>query len=124
MFCKERSESGRSMIELIAVLAVMAIIVIGGYLGWRYAIHRMFVNSIVQDLYAIDVQYQTDARTEPDLPTPKEGVSYDLIKNEEGRIIAYKVSGEKFDSKTCQQVADVLGDNFMMYDDCSKKEEE
>ncbi len=48
---KQRTESGRSMLEMLAVLAIIGILAIISILGYRYAMHKNMANTIIQDAY-------------------------------------------------------------------------
>lgn len=116
-------ESGRSMVELIAVLAVMGVLTVGSFWGYTFAIRKNKVNTIVYDISAIDVQYQTNNREEPELPEAPAGIEYELIKNRQGAVIGYRVINEtgskkSFDARTCKQVMDTLSSSFNTVGSC------
>ena len=45
-----RMENGRSMVEMLSVLAVMGVLSIGGVAGYRYAIDKMNANDIINEV--------------------------------------------------------------------------
>ena len=45
-----RGERGRSMVEMLGVLAVMGVLSIGGVAGYRYAIDKMNANDIINEV--------------------------------------------------------------------------
>ncbi len=45
-----RNERGRSMVEMLGVLAVMGVLSIGGVAGYRYAIDKMNANDIINEV--------------------------------------------------------------------------
>ena len=44
------SESGRSMLEMLGVLAIMGVLAVGGIAGYRYAIDKYNANEIINDV--------------------------------------------------------------------------
>ena len=40
-------ESGRSMVEMLGVLAIMGVLAIGGIIGYRYAVDKYNANEII-----------------------------------------------------------------------------
>ena len=55
---KTDSESGRSMVEMLGVLAIMGVLAIGGIAGYRYAMIKHRVNDLYQELNRRAVMYQ------------------------------------------------------------------
>ena len=49
------SESGRSMVEMLGVLAIMGVLTVGVMLGYRYAMDRILTNSIITGVRARSV---------------------------------------------------------------------
>ena len=47
---KSDSESGRSMVEMLGVLAIMGVLAIGGIAGYRYAMDKYNANEIINDV--------------------------------------------------------------------------
>ena len=45
-----KMENGRSMVEMLGVLAVMGVLSIGGVAGYRYAIDKMNANDIINEV--------------------------------------------------------------------------
>lgn len=48
----KKTQFGRSMIEMLAVLAIMGILTIGSLLGYQAATHKNKVNVLIKDLLA------------------------------------------------------------------------
>ena len=46
-------QSGRSMVEMLGVLAVMGVLTIGGISGYNYAINKYHANQVLQDIHLI-----------------------------------------------------------------------
>ena len=47
---KKHNETGRSMVEMLGVLAVVGVLSIGGVTGYRYAVDKMNANEIINEL--------------------------------------------------------------------------
>ena len=47
-----RAESGRSMVEMLGVLAIIGVITVGAMIGYRYAMERIMTNSIITGVRA------------------------------------------------------------------------
>ena len=47
---KKHNETGRSMVEMLGVLAVVGVLSIGGVAGYRYAVDKMNANEIINEL--------------------------------------------------------------------------
>ena len=45
-----KMENGRSMVEMLGVLAVAGVLSIGGVAGYRYAIDKMNANDIINEV--------------------------------------------------------------------------
>ncbi len=45
-----KMENGRSMVEMLGVLAVMGVLSIGGVAGYRYAMDKMNANDIINEV--------------------------------------------------------------------------
>ena len=56
MFLKK--ESGRSMVEMLAVLAIIGIITLGGLTGYRKAMRRLHANKIGEYIAALSTEAQ------------------------------------------------------------------
>jgi type II secretory pathway pseudopilin PulG len=46
----KHNETGRSMVEMLGVLAIMGVLSIGGVAGYRYAVDKMNANEIINEL--------------------------------------------------------------------------
>ena len=47
----EKNESGRSLVEMLGVLAVMGILTIGGIVGFNYAMNKQRANELLNEAY-------------------------------------------------------------------------
>ena len=77
------NETGRSMVEMLGVLAVIGVLSVGGIMGYKYGMMKYRVNETVNELnmmantYGIQMQQMTEEQT---MPTDGE------LLNEEGAI--------------------------------------
>ena len=46
----KRNQSGRSMVEMLGVLAIIGVLSIGGIAGYRYAMEKHKVNELFEDI--------------------------------------------------------------------------
>ena len=58
-----QNESGRSMVEMLGVLAIIGIITVGGLTGYRAAMRRLHANKIGEYISALSVEAQTHNTT-------------------------------------------------------------
>ena len=57
MFCK--SQIGRSMIEMLGVLAIIGVLSVGGLAGYSKAMHKYKVNEAVAYIWRLKMEVQT-----------------------------------------------------------------
>ena len=50
MNLKHKNQSGRSMVEMLGVLAVTGVLSIGGITGYNYAMNKHRANQVLQDI--------------------------------------------------------------------------
>ena len=80
---KTKNQSGRSMVEMLGVLAIIGVLSVGGIAGYRYAMDRIIMNDVL-DTFNIAATLLREAREtmEPDeeglirLPVQKVGKYY------------------------------------------------
>ena len=113
-----KSESGRSMVEMLGVLAIIGVLSIGGIMGYSYAMDKYRANQTMNDvnLRAIDLIAQASRRVDFTLaewPT-KSTVDYDIglevdtaTNTTEGGIYVNKVP-----QNVCEIIADLVSDDI------------
>ncbi|MBR4927834.1 MAG: hypothetical protein IKY98_05865, partial [Alphaproteobacteria bacterium] len=129
-----RMESGRSMVEMLGVLAVIGVLVIGATMGFEYAMDKYKANEIVHEagLRASDIfhRYQT-------VPFPEVGtfggyencqndfaewsaetqIGYTMntcaIKDEEGTDLAFAISVKDVPQGVCRRLTDMEPHKYM-----------
>ena len=110
----KKSESGRSMIEMLGTLAIMGVLSIGGIAGYNYGINKHRANQVLQDIRLVyqELKYPNTVRKivsegsfpdiELDLQSPYEyGIAfanpddfnYDSTSEKTPNLISVNVSG-------------------------------
>ena len=76
-------ESGRSMVEMLGVLAIMGVLAIGGIIGYRYAVDKYNANEIINEVKkrAIVASQQRIQNQQIDLKEFHPTTDRDLIQN-------------------------------------------
>ena len=61
----QQSQSGRSMVEMLGVLAIIGVLSIGGVAGYRYAMDQYHINQALRltDLFALSVKEASHSNT-------------------------------------------------------------
>ncbi len=109
------AEYGRSMVEMLGVLAVIGVLSVGGIMGYRYAMEKYRSNDIVYEvnLRATDVWHRYQ---EMPLPYPNEDAETDFpeyptvtgtgfpIYMESKPDVAVKIYVEEVSPRICRQV--------------------
>ena len=54
-----KTESGRSMIEMLGVLAIIGVLSVGGLAGYNMAMGRVRVNRVIDELQLVAVNVRT-----------------------------------------------------------------
>ena len=78
---QRKEQSGRSMVEMLGVLAIIGVLSVGGVAGYRYAMGRGMLNKMlyVSDLFAFSVQetrYDYENKKTPYDETDRESLRY------------------------------------------------
>ena len=59
---KNKNESGRSMVEMLGVLAIAGVLSIGGVAGYNYGINKHRANQVLQDIRLVYQELSVDVR--------------------------------------------------------------
>ncbi len=80
---KADSESGRSMVETLGVLAIMGLLAVGGIMAYRYAVDKYNANEIINEVKkrAIVASQQRIQNQQIDLKEFHPTTDRDLIQN-------------------------------------------
>ncbi len=70
---KFKNEHGRSMVEMLGVLAVIGVLSVGGITGYRYAMNKHRANEFMKDFQIIMLDSSNWARTLPGKSAPSGG---------------------------------------------------
>ena len=111
-FKQKTAETGRSMVEILGVLAVIGVLSIGGIYGYAYAMKKYTANLLVQEAHLAWANNQgnpeaTETNWIPVNFTPKCGYNMLTGKDEDGDTF---VLVENIDKEMCQMLMQ-LGNN-------------
>lgn len=112
------SQSGRSMVEIIGVLAVIGVLSIGGIAGYSYGMDKYRANETVNDimLRSIDLINQLSANKTPILSewkTEKTIYPIDVLRNDS--LGQYAIVAENIPSRVCKMIGDTLKEHADIY---------
>lgn len=69
LFTFKPTEDGRSMVEMLGVLAIMGVLSIGGIAGYRYAVDVHRGNEVLNTLNMMAISFATQLESNPQLDT-------------------------------------------------------
>ena len=90
----KNNQSGRSMIEMLCVLAIIGVLTIGGIKGYQYMVSRYKANKTVEAFAFILTQIRTGYSMQEDFTGISNEVAYDAGMIPEQ--ISYKVRGDNY----------------------------
>ncbi len=108
-----QNESGRSMVEMLGVLAVIGVLSIGGIVGFSTAMNKHRANEIVYSVSAGNMGLQTGQF--PDF-FPVTGATFKATGNYNGKPIFIEVDIE--DEKVCQMVKELASPSYYIEGNC------
>ena len=119
-----KTESGRSMVEMLGTLAIIGVLSIGGIAGYSYGMDKYRANQTINDISLRTVDLLTQAsqgRTELSLAEwDKETTIYDFANPayvEGENLIAFDVgTTKKMPQSVCQMVFDGLANTAVQID--------
>ena len=132
-FKKYRSEqiaqSGRSMIEMLGVLAIIGVLSIGGIAGYRRAINKYRANEIMRTASMMVVMMQTDFSDEgsciqlsnSEFPKKPGGIGADITVNSEIEPPSVYIQAP---DEVCDVINDMATNGSFYIDGCSSEESE
>ncbi|MBR4927197.1 MAG: hypothetical protein IKY98_02600 [Alphaproteobacteria bacterium] len=113
------SESGRSMVEMLGVLAVIGVSSIGGIMGYSYSMDKYRANQTVNDvmLRAVDIMTQMSQGKDPNLEPEwgTKGTVYDMETIYDPENNTYGIVVDGVPSRVCQMVGDTLKTQATVY---------
>ncbi|MBR4927416.1 MAG: hypothetical protein IKY98_03715 [Alphaproteobacteria bacterium] len=113
-------ESGRSMVEMLGVLAVIGVLSIGGIAGYSYGMDKYRANETMNDinLRAIDVITQISHGKEPNL-SAEWGImgraGYPITLNTDYAPSQYFIKVENVPLKVCRLIMDTMPENINIW---------
>ena len=114
---RNSAESGRSMVEMLGVLAIVGVISIGGIAGYNYGMNRYRTNEVLDGASkrAYTVATQMTLGLTPNLSEFKEcdatagGTFQTTIQEWDGGEFGIQVNGVK--KEVCENILRMMGDN-------------
>ena len=107
----KKSESGRSMVEMLGVLAIMGVLSVGGITGYRYAVNKARANDTIARLYrrAVIVSGQREAGQDGSLDGFKETdgdypIANDSLTNATGDSTAFTMTAANVSEDVCKLI--------------------
>ncbi len=113
---KNKFETGRSMVEIIGVLAVVGVLSVGGIMGYSYGMDRYKANETVKGLTlrALDIQSQVDKCSgeicDVSIDGWEDDTPYTITMEDDGLLHIKGVS-----SRVCKIIGDLLMDSAAVY---------
>lgn len=111
MIKKHTFETGRSMVEMLGVLAITGILSIGGVAGYSYAMNKYRANRIMSDvsLRAVDILSQLSRNQTPSLASwEKEDSIYPILLNTDYAPSQYYITVEDIPTDVCNIIAETM----------------
>lgn len=112
------SQSGRSMVEIIGVLAVIGVLSIGSIAGYSYGMDKYRASETVNDimLRSIDLIKHISAGKKPDVSEWKtEKTIYPIVVLRNDSLGQYAIVAENIPSRVCKMIGDTLKEHADIY---------
>ena len=110
------SKSGRSMIEMLGVLAIIGVLSIGAIVGFRYAMDKDKANKIMNDVSLVYAAVETSERTYSDWAdiriSSESGLDFKVFKGISTYVKAVGITGN-----VCNQLLKMKTDKLTFYTD-------
>lgn len=119
-FQQKQSQSGRSMVEMLGVLAIIGVLSVGAIAGYRYAMNQYKANETINDvlIWAATVRgihdYQNQAKNAGEYEfsslgtTTKTGYPiYADIQSEDNAIGLFQIVVENVPNEVCQRIIEM-----------------
>lgn len=109
------AQSGRSMVEMLATLAIIGILSVGGITGYSYGVDKYRANTTINDinLRAVDLISQITNGTNPNLSEwpSTSTVGYPISLSTEYAPSQYFIKVEQIPYSVCKIIVDTFPDN-------------
>ena len=113
-----RIESGRSMVEMLGVLAVIGVLSIGGIAGYSYGMDKYRANETINDvnLRAMDIMSQLTQGGEPNLNAWENTTSggYSISLNSDEAPLNYYIKVEKVPYDVCHIISETMPETVVI----------
>ncbi len=119
-FQQKQSQSGRSMVEMLGVLAIIGVLSVGAIAGYRYAMNQYIANETINDvlIWAATVRgipdYQNQAKNAGEYEfsnlgtTTKTGYPiYADIQSEDSAYGLFQIVVENVPNEVCQRIIEM-----------------
>lgn len=107
---KLQNESGRSMVEMLGVLAVIGVLSVGGIAGYKMAVERIKINAALSLIDRFMVSYEAE-HAKPEGESPYDDTTATTYRDE-NKILNYFCENY-LGSDYCGTVTDRLGKKFV-----------
>ena len=119
---RQTNESGRSMVEMLGVLAIIGVLSIGGVAGYVLAMHRHMANETANQIMMASVILQTGQIPDEDVLVGQ--YAEVIIGDDDSTVDAIiKANPERapikvnVDKEACPMLKRLLADNFDIVDE-------
>ena len=113
-----RIESGRSMVEMLGVLAIIGVLSIGGIAGYSYGMDKYRANETINDvnLRAMDIMSQLTQGGEPNLNAWETTTSggYSISLNSDEAPLNYYIKVEKVPYDVCHIISETMPETVVI----------
>ena len=111
-------ESGRSMVEMLGVLAVIGVLSIGGIVGYSYGMDKYRANETINDIMLMSINILSGTNQDKlntSLPTDTTSMGYPVSFVEDIANARYGVQIQNVPSRICKMVGDALKNTAIVY---------
>ena len=112
------AQSGRSMVEMLGVLAVVGVLSIGGIMGYSYGMDKYRANETINDvnLRAMDIMSQLTQGGEPNLNAWETTTSggYSISLNSDEAPLNYYIKVEKVPYDVCHIISETMPETVVI----------
>ena len=123
------SQSGRSMVEMLGVLAIIGVLSVGGIMGYSYGMDKWRANTTINDinLRTVDLISQLNRGGEPNLSAEWGDIGtagYPITLNTSYAPNEYFITVENIPSKVCEIIMDTMPQTVHIWVNNAETDEE
>ena len=118
MFKIKLNETGRSMVEILGVLAIIGVLSIAGIMGYKYGMDKYQANKIINDinLRSVDIIHQLSNGKTPDISSWQNEDEFYPMKIERNNASGkYAIIVSEIPQQICKMVGNHLNGKFSIY---------